>query len=94
MVDLVLVRAAGGEPLVRAVVSVGEKHIYVSREDLLKAVDSGDKYPVGFPKDDVFQYDMVISTKLVLLWPCGESAINDIWNQCTPYSKASWVRKV
>jgi hypothetical protein len=58
----------------------------VARRDLLEAVDNGDKYPVGLQKDDVFQYDEELYTKLVMLWPCEESIIEDVWNQCTPFN--------
>jgi hypothetical protein len=86
MTEIVLVRAACGKPLVRHVILVQEKHIYLSREDLVGKVLLGHENAVAFPKSDIFQYDEEIYTRLHNLWPCTESKTDAVWSLCTPFS--------
>ena len=50
--ELIILRAFGGQPLIRRIFEISDKAIYVTndlRQDSLVSV--------GFPREDVFKYD-------------------------------------
>lgn len=94
MSDTVLVRAIMGEPLKRVVVNVSQDNVYVSKEDLLDAVNEGKSNAVAFPKYDVFQWDEGKCIAMMLAWPDNITVVNQNWDECTLYDSSSWVRKV
>lgn len=53
----VLVRAAGGEPVRLLALSTGSGLVYAANPDAMPRVKSGESWPVGFPAEDVFQFD-------------------------------------
>lgn len=61
---LVIARAFQGEPLKMAVVSIGDNSIYLANPDQLGRVNSGDPAPVGFPRDDVYEFDETLFSGL------------------------------
>jgi hypothetical protein len=57
---LVIVRAYGGKPLIRRSCDVGESVVFVTNEQMFQLLMQQDDKaigPIGFPKEDVFQYD-------------------------------------
>ena len=55
--DLVIARAYRGEPLKRVAVRTKHGIVYLVNPSRLRDVKSGGANPVGFPKEDVSQYD-------------------------------------
>jgi hypothetical protein len=84
----VLVRAFGGVPLARKVWGEGQRVIYITDDEGFKRLAAGRAIvsPVGFPKEDVFQFDDRLFRRL-------ESAVKrrdtrnlpGIWSEAKPY---------
>jgi hypothetical protein len=74
----VIVRAFGGEPLRRVVVNIGERLIYIANPDLLERVNSGESSAVGFPPDDVFDFDDKAFSALRSEW--NEKGHTKLWS--------------
>jgi hypothetical protein len=63
--EKVIVRAFDGEPLVRLIWEVSPKAVYICSEEGYQRLLAGEPWiPIGFPKNDVFQYDPVIAERL------------------------------
>jgi hypothetical protein len=72
---LVILRAYGGQPLIRRIFEVTNKVVYVtddSREDGLVSL--------GFPLEDVFEYDPQLAAKADQLFKKGKWD----WNKLKP----------
>jgi hypothetical protein len=57
---LLIVRVYGGRPLIRRSWDVGESVVFVTREQMFQLLMQQDDKaigPIGFSKEDVFQYD-------------------------------------
>jgi hypothetical protein len=57
MDGLVLAMASGGKPIKRIMMGIGERVFYLANPDLITAVEAGESDPVGFPQEDVFEFD-------------------------------------
>jgi hypothetical protein len=57
--DIVIVRAFGGEPLVRRIWEEAGRGIYITTDTIFENMLAGDTkiQPVGFPREDVFKFD-------------------------------------
>lgn len=77
MIDRVIVRAFGGEPVALVEIGRTEKLVYVSSEKSLPRIERGESQPVGVPKEDVFQFDQVTFDSLSESWVSG--GIEDAW---------------
>jgi hypothetical protein len=57
--EKVIVRAFGDRPLIRRVWSADEYGVYISAEQEFQKLARGEDalLPVGFPREDVFQFD-------------------------------------
>ncbi len=49
MPQTVLARASGGKPIMRIVMGVGERVVYLANPERIDAVTAGQSDPVGFP---------------------------------------------
>lgn len=58
MEKLIVVRDFAGKPLKRVVIAEADGLVYVSSPDLVEAVNNGESYPVGFPIEDVYLFEM------------------------------------
>ena len=65
---LVIVRASQGEPLARTVISEKSNLVYLANPARIDAVRAGETYPVGFPCEDVFQFDDRLAALLEEQW--------------------------
>jgi hypothetical protein len=57
--DIVIVRAFGGEPLVRRIWEEVGRGIYITTDTIFENLLAGDNkiQPVGFPREDIFKFD-------------------------------------
>ena len=53
---LVIARGLRGQPLKLVAVSASKGLVYLANPALLKAIESGDSEPIGFPQADVFAF--------------------------------------
>lgn len=64
--DLVIARALGNKPIVRRVWDFNTEKVYICTEEkfgrLMK--DPDERYPMGFPRQDVFCYDSALYEQL------------------------------
>ena len=80
--DRVLVRADRQRPLERIIVAEGKRVFYRSRPDLFAQVAKAGG-GVGFPKDDVFQYDPDLFAKLSEQWDASGQVDLETWHCAT-----------
>jgi hypothetical protein len=78
--EQVIVRALGGEPLIRRVWEVFPDAIYICSEEGYEKLIAGDGWmPVGFPREDVFRYDPSMMEALLENWHSDST----VWNRLT-----------
>ena len=73
--EIVIIRAFGGQPLIRRIWEIDNKVVYVtddSRQNLIS---------LGFPREDVFKYDPKIAESMEQLYKSGKWA----WNKLVPF---------
>lgn len=85
MERLVIVRAFGGEPLIRAVDSVENGLIYCFSTGGKNGENEPKTYPVGFPAADVYQIEENISRSLLKQWAEARTTASDLWRSLKPY---------
>lgn len=87
--ELVVVRAYGDEPLVRRVWDVNQWAVFICTEENYQNLLSNREAlnPVGFPKEDVFQYDDAARDWL-------ERLENDrsLWEHLTVWNGQAYIR--
>lgn len=81
---LVIARASGGEPLVRNAMGRRRDLVYLANPAYLAEVRRGESNPVGFPCEDVFEYDSATAERLNRLWSEGEVPYSE-WEQLRPF---------
>jgi hypothetical protein len=84
----VLARAYGGEPLQRALVELGATVAYLANPTRLAAVEAGESYPVGFPNEDVFDFDEDLYARLRGQWERDGKTDQSLWSQARPFRQA------
>jgi hypothetical protein len=84
--DPVIVRAFGGEPLKRVAYKKGQRLIYVSRQDLYEKILDGEKMPIGFPTDDVFEFDPMLFKGLRYAFIHKTRDLTGLWAKCKRYN--------
>jgi hypothetical protein len=86
--ESVLVRAFKGVPLARQVWDIGERVVYITDEAGFEKLSSGlaAPSPIGFPKEDVFQYDGRLFRRLESAIRRSDSRnLAGIWSEAKPY---------
>ena len=70
MGELVIVRDYAGKPVVCRVCEIADSKVYVASEEeytnIIKGIESFG--PVGFPPEDVFQYDPAVTGGVWVEW--------------------------
>ena len=86
--ELVVVRAFGGQPLVRRVWAADASTVYICGEQEFQRRLSGDEtvWPVGFPREDVFIYDPSLAA---LLTESLAATSWGGWEQLKPWGRDS-----
>lgn len=72
--ELVILRAYGGQPLIRRIFETTDKAVFVT-DDARK----DDLISIGFPREDVFKYDPQLAKKTGQLFKKGKWD----WNKLT-----------
>lgn len=89
MKDAVLARASGGKPLKRILMGVGDRVFYLANPDRIAAVEAGDSDPVGFPREDVFEFDDRVFSALADQWARRRATDPATWHQLKRYELGS-----
>lgn len=82
----VIVRAYGDRPLERILCGENTRLAYIGRPDLYEAFLEGKSGAVGFPWDDVFEFDQDIYMKLSAEFDNGRN-MTLAWQQAIPASR-------
>lgn len=82
---LVIARAYGGEPIKRVAMGVGPRVVYLANPDRVAAVESGTSAPVGFPEEDVFQFEENIYRRLTAQWAAHPNLMREAWSALEPF---------
>ncbi len=77
----VIARAYGGEPLKRIATGVGKGLVYVANPALLRALETGESLPVGFPDRDVFEFDPEAYRALAGEWARSRKIDGQMWSK-------------
>jgi hypothetical protein len=82
---VVLARAFRGEPLRRFLMDMTEWAAFVVNPDYLDAVEAGDSGAVGFPAEDVFEFDADLYNRLRKQWEAERKTDDALWQAARPY---------
>lgn len=75
----VIARAFGGKPIKRVLVDTSPAIAYLANPAFLDRVETGESSVVGFPLEDVYQYDPQCFSEMVDLWKRGNKELP--WNK-------------
>jgi hypothetical protein len=89
MRQVVLAMASGGEPLRRILTDIGERVFYLANPERIAAVEAGESHPIGFPMEDVFEFDEAVFAALVEQWARQRGTDPATWGKLRRYSAAS-----
>lgn len=84
--EFVIVQEFGGRPLIRRVWDATSEAVFVCSEERFNALSSGEntQYPIGFPRENVYEYDASKAVMLGSLWQVDPG----IWQSMTPWKGA------
>jgi hypothetical protein len=88
MRDLVLAMASGGKPVKRILMGIGDRVFYLANPDRIASVEAGETDPVGFPQEDVFEFDEVVFADLCDQWARHRATEPATWQRLKSYSAA------
>jgi hypothetical protein len=88
MGQLVLARASGGKPLERMLMGIGERVFYLANPERIAAVEAGETDPVGYPQEDVFEFDEAVFADLSDQWARKRATEPATWQRLRSYSAA------
>lgn len=82
--EMVVVKDFRGRALVRRVWDADEKAVYITDDQQFERLSKGEDalMPVGFPKDDVFEYDSAIAESM------ANGSID--WSKLKLFTKSNW----
>ena len=71
--ELVIIRDFRGRPLVRRVWMSDQRGVYITDDEGFASLKAGkrDHIPVGFPREDVFEYDPELAVRAQDLYASG-----------------------
>jgi hypothetical protein len=82
---LVLARAFRGQPLRRFLIDMTDRAAFVVNPDYLAAVEAGESGAVGFPAEDVFEFDADLYDQLRKQWEKEGRTDDALWRAAQPY---------
>jgi hypothetical protein len=82
--NLVILRSCGGRPLIRRIFEVTAKAVYVTDDSRKDGLIS-----LGFPLEDVFQYDPQMAAKAEQSYKSGKWD----WKKLTPFTVTEMIEK-
>lgn len=80
----VLARGFGGQPMKRDVISVGKSLVFLANPDRIER-NGPDAGGVGFPREDVFEYDEALAVRLQVQWQADRRTDPVLWAHARPY---------
>lgn len=89
MRQLVLARASRGEPLRRIFVEASERVFYLANPERIAAIETGESDPVGYPHEDVFEFDEGVFAALADQWARQRGTDPATWQKLTRYGLRS-----
>ena len=88
MMPKVIARADRGEPLERIAIEWGTRVVYLANPARIDAVLAGESNPIGFPQEDVFEFDEVVFADLSDQWARKRATEPATWQRLRSYSAA------
>lgn len=79
----VMARAYRGEPWRALLVSATEKAAYLVSPESLPAFEAGECTPVGFPAEDVFEFNDALFDRLRQQWESSARTDDAMWQSAT-----------
>lgn len=72
--DIIIARNYCGRPLIRRVWSYDSDAVYITNEEQYELLKAGRKtlFPIGFPREDVFEYNAELAEKAEALYQSGK----------------------
>jgi hypothetical protein len=89
MAQVVLAMASGGKPLKRIFVEDGERVFYLANPERIAAVAAGESEPVGYPHEDVFEFDEGVFAALAEQWARQRATDPATWQKLKRYELRS-----
>ncbi len=80
----VLARAYRSEPLRRIAIETGEQVVYLANPEYLREIEAGESDPVGYPKEDVFEFDADLYRQLLDQWEREGRTDDALWRAARP----------
>jgi hypothetical protein len=82
---IVMARAYQGEPWRAFLVKAAEKGAYLVSPESLAAFEAGECQPVGFPAEDVFEFEDALFALLVEQWERDGKTDLALWQSARRY---------
>jgi len=82
--QFIIVRAYLGEPLRRVKIGSGDRVIFVASEESLERVRAGESVSIGFPKEDVFEFEDDAYSALKMQWGMTARTGAELWRRLKP----------
>lgn len=89
MLPKVIARAHQGEPLERIALETGRRVVYLANPARIDAVLAGESNAVGFPKEDVFEFDEAAFAALADQWARQLATDPATWQKLKRYDLRS-----
>jgi hypothetical protein len=67
-------------------IGVGDRVFYLANPERIAAVEAGETEPIGFPQEDVFQFDEDVFAALADQWARQRETDPAIWRKLKPYA--------
>lgn len=84
---VVMARAYRGEPWHCFAVRRTERAAFLAGPNSLEAIEAGDCEPVGFPIEDVFEFDASLYERLHAQWEREGQTDDALWRSARPYTE-------
>ena len=82
---VVMARAWRGEPWRCLLVEMTARTAYLVGEESEAALSAGDCEAIGFPAEDIFEFDPDLYRRLAEQWASQRRADDRLWNLAEPY---------
>ena len=81
----VLARAARGEPWRCLLIRTTDKASFLVGPESLAAFEAGECQPIGFPAEDVFEFDAALYDRLRAQWDSDRRTDDALWKSARRY---------
>jgi hypothetical protein len=83
----VMARAFRGEPWRCFALRTTDRAAFLAGTDSLEAIEAGEGQPVGFPIEDVFEFDAELYGRLHEQWEREGRTDDMLWRSARPYTE-------